>query len=60
VKHVRYAPYHPTSNGLAEWFVQSLETALKASKGEEQNWFIGKSIMAKNLRPEPDWIPAVI
>jgi len=127
VKHVRCAPYHPASNGLAERFVQSLKTALKASKGDgrtlphrlhsflltyrssphattgvspaslflqrsirtafdllkpspeatvldkqsnqksahdscarERNWFIGQSVMAKNLRPGPDWIPAVI
>ena len=34
VKHIRSAPYHPASNGLAERFVQSLKTALKASKGD--------------------------
>ena len=31
VKHIRCAPYHPASNGLAERFVQSLKMALKAS-----------------------------
>ncbi len=34
VKHSRSAPYHPSSNGLAERFVQSLKTALKASKND--------------------------
>ena len=31
IKHIRCAPYHPASNGLAERFVQSLKTALKAN-----------------------------
>ena len=31
IKHVKSAPYHPASNGLAERFVQSLKQSLKAS-----------------------------
>ena len=31
VRHIRSAPYHPASNGLAERFVQSIKIALKAS-----------------------------
>ena len=34
VKHLRSAPYHPSTNGLAERFVQSLKQALKV--GERQ------------------------
>ena len=32
VKHVRSAPYHPSTNGLAERIVQSLKHSLKASQ----------------------------
>ena len=31
IKHLRPAPYHPATNGLAEHFVQSLKKALLAS-----------------------------
>ena len=32
IKHLRSAPYHPATYGLAEHFVQSLKKALLASK----------------------------
>ena len=31
IKHIRSAPYHPATNGLAERFVQSLKQAMKTS-----------------------------
>ena len=31
IKHIKSAPYHPATNGLAERFVQSLKKALKTN-----------------------------
>nr|XP_020456172.1 uncharacterized protein K02A2.6-like [Monopterus albus] len=31
IQHIRSAPYHPSTNGLAERFIQSMKQALKAS-----------------------------
>ena len=35
VKHVRVAPYHAASNGLAEHIVQSFKNHMKACKGSK-------------------------
>ena len=32
IKHIRSAPYHPSSNGLAERFIQTLKRGLKTSE----------------------------
>ena len=29
IKHIRSTPYHPPTNGLAEWFVQTFKQALR-------------------------------
>lgn len=34
IQHIRSAPYHPSTNGLAERFVQTLKKALKTSQGK--------------------------
>ena len=31
IKHTRSAPYHPSTNGLAERFIQTMKQTLKAS-----------------------------
>ena len=32
IKHIRTTPYHPSSNGLAQWFVQTFKKAMKAGE----------------------------
>jgi len=32
IQHIKSAPYHPSTNGLAERFVQSFKMAMKSSK----------------------------
>ena len=34
-KHIRSTAYHPSTNGLAEWFVQTFKRALQASRVED-------------------------
>ena len=34
IKHTRSAPYHPSSNGLAERFIKSMKQSLKASEND--------------------------
>ena len=33
IRHIQSAPYHPASNGLAEWAVQSFKRAMKKATG---------------------------
>lgn len=35
IQHIKSAPYHPATNGLAERFVQTMKQALKSSQGTQ-------------------------
>ena len=39
IKHIRSAPYHPSSNGQVERFVQTLKRSLRASEGDGRSLF---------------------
>jgi transposase InsO family protein len=36
IKHTKSAPYHPTTNGLAERFIQTFKQSMKAMKQETE------------------------
>jgi hypothetical protein len=38
IKHIKITPYHPSSNGLAERFVQSFKQEMRASKNDWNNF----------------------
>ena len=39
---------------------QSRQKSSHDRRAKDRAYFVGQSVMARNLRPGPDWIPAVI
>ena len=53
IKHIRSAPYHPSTNGLAERFVQTFKKALKASENDGQSLKAQIARFLANYRSTP-------
>ena len=53
IKHIRSAPYHPATNGLAERFVQTFKQALRAALTEIKSisWKLANFLMAYRTTP---------
>ena len=53
IKHIRSAPYHPATNGLAERFVQTFKQALRAALTEKKSisWKLANFLMAYRTTP---------
>ena len=53
IKHIRSTPYHPSTNGLAERFVQTFKRALKASEqsGRPLNYRLANFLLSYRTTP---------
>ncbi len=53
IKHIRTTPYHPSSNGLAERFVQTFKRAMKAGEKDGKSLQHGLSNFLLTYRSTP-------
>ena len=64
MKHIKSAPYHPATNGLAERFVQTFKQALRAALTEKKSisWKLANVLLAYRSTPHAltGEIPAVL
>jgi hypothetical protein len=51
IKHIRSAPYHPATNGLAERFVQTMKNSLKMQKPGDVSQALARFLLAYRRAP---------
>ncbi|KAL9966705.1 hypothetical protein ACROYT_G024821 [Oculina patagonica] len=53
IKHIKSAPYHPATNGMAERFVQTFKQALRAALTEKKSisWKLANFLLAYRSNP---------
>ncbi|XP_056118298.1 uncharacterized protein K02A2.6-like [Rhinichthys klamathensis goyatoka] len=52
IRHIRTAPFHPASNGLAERAVQTLKTGLKKMSGENVETNLSRFLFQYRITPQ--------
>ncbi|XP_023809022.1 uncharacterized protein K02A2.6-like [Oryzias latipes] len=52
ITHVTAAPYHPSSNGLAERAVQTFKELMKKSKGETLETKVNRALFSYRITPQ--------